>query len=192
MRISQASHNLMRQTILVLDTLHPQHGSSSSGHRYIDRDREASHLQLMKYYFFDINSTYNEDLFRRCYRITRKNATGKWGASPHQKMTPVMRMLAYCIPTDAADEYSRLGEKVERPNDPIDESNDESDPDDRLRRAVSRYDGVEETASSQSVLTLEEMFAHQDLIWSSTIHARLKHDPMEHVWNLFGETNNNL
>ncbi|KAK1578022.1 hypothetical protein Q3G72_026942 [Acer saccharum] len=225
MRISQASHNLMRQTIMVLDTLHPQHGGLSSGRRYIDQDREADHLQLMKDYFFDTNSTYNEDLFRRFYRMRRslftkslndvtnfdtyfmrrKNATGKWGASPHQKMTLVMRMLTYGILVDAADEYSRyeysrLGKSTiiesfqhfiraipqiygatylrsptkddltrllckasqkgfpddERPDDPIDESDDESDHEDRFRRAVSCYDGVEETPSSQSVLTLEE------------------------------------
>ncbi|KAK4847581.1 hypothetical protein QYF36_003554 [Acer negundo] len=44
------------------------------------------------------------------YFMHRKNATRKLGASPHQKMTLVMRMLAYGIPADAADEYSRLGE----------------------------------------------------------------------------------
>ncbi|KAK3225068.1 hypothetical protein Dsin_004930 [Dipteronia sinensis] len=32
--------------------------------------------------------------------------------APHQKMTLVMRMLAYGIPADAADEYSRLGEST--------------------------------------------------------------------------------
>ncbi|KAK0599542.1 hypothetical protein LWI29_006178 [Acer saccharum] len=149
-----------------------------------------------------------------------KNVIGKWGASPHQKMTPAMRMLVYGIMADAIDEYSRLGESTinesfqhfiraipqiygatylrlpmkddltrllrkasqrefpedERPDDPIDESDDESDPEDRLWRAVSHYDGVEETPSSQSVLTLEERFACHHLIRSSTIHARLKHD----------------
>ncbi|KAK1581621.1 hypothetical protein Q3G72_007508 [Acer saccharum] len=179
---------------------------------------------------------YNEDLFRRRYRMRRslfakfltdvtnfdpyfmrrKNVIGKWGASPHQKMTPAMRMLVYGIMADAIDEYSRLGESTinesfqhfiraipqiygatylrlpmkddltrllqdERPDDPIDESDDGSDPEDRLWRAVSHYDGVEETPSSQSVLTLEERFACHHLIRSSTIHARLKHDLMEHV-----------
>ncbi|KAK4847375.1 hypothetical protein QYF36_001153 [Acer negundo] len=198
-RISQTSHNLIRQRVMVLDTLHPQHGGSSFGRRYIDQDREAGHLQLMKDYFSDTSSTYNEDLFRRRYRMRRslftkilndvtnfdtyfmrrKNATRKWGALSHQKMTPVMMMLIYGIPANATNEYSRLD--YEGPDDPINESDDESDPEDRLRRAVSRYDGVEETPSSQSAFTLEEKFARQHLIWSSTIHARLKHDLIKHI-----------
>jgi hypothetical protein len=59
-------------------------------------------------------SLFNE-IVKTCEAKTRyfkrkRNAAGLLGFSAHQKISAVMRVLAYGIPADYADEYLRIGE----------------------------------------------------------------------------------
>ncbi|XP_075504569.1 protein ANTAGONIST OF LIKE HETEROCHROMATIN PROTEIN 1-like [Primulina tabacum] len=82
--------------------------------------------------YFAENPRYNEVMFRRRFRMSRglflrivdavKNhdrfftqridGLGRLGLSTNQKITAAMRMLAYCTPADAADEYIKIGEST--------------------------------------------------------------------------------
>ena len=111
-------------------------GSSSSNRqkkprRYIERGREEGHRKLFDDYFSE-NPTYNEELFRRRFRMRRnlflrivdgvtthdpyfqnkQDATGRQGLSSLQKCTAAIRMLAYGVAADAVDEYIRIGEST--------------------------------------------------------------------------------
>jgi hypothetical protein len=44
------------------------------------------------------------------YFTAQRNATGLLGFSPYQKISAAMRVIAYGIPADYADEYLRVGE----------------------------------------------------------------------------------
>ncbi|XP_056685446.1 uncharacterized protein [Spinacia oleracea] len=96
--------------------------------RYIDRDREAANTRLMNDYFVD-RPLYPEYVFRRRFRMRkhiflrvveavtakqheyfqqRPDATGKLGATPIQKCTAALRMLAYGFVADSVDEYIKI------------------------------------------------------------------------------------
>ncbi|XP_059669153.1 uncharacterized protein LOC132314295 [Cornus florida] len=99
--------------------------------RYIHRDREGSHRQLMKDYF-DENCTYPPEYFHRRFRMRRelflrilndvkayddyfiqkRDATGRLGLSSIQKMTTAICILAYGCAADHCDEYIKIGENT--------------------------------------------------------------------------------
>ncbi|XP_059663804.1 uncharacterized protein LOC132309518 [Cornus florida] len=99
--------------------------------RYIHRDREGSHRQLMKDYF-DENCTYLPEYFHRRFRMRRelflcilndvkayddyfiqkRDATGRLGLSSIQKMTTTIRILTYGCAADHCDEYIKIGEST--------------------------------------------------------------------------------
>ena len=107
------------------------HGGSVPGHIFVNRDREAADHRLFNDYFAD-NPLYNEDQFRRRYRMRRslflrivdavkdhdqyfqqrRDHAGRLGLSSNQKVTAVFRILAYGFPADAADEYVKIGEST--------------------------------------------------------------------------------
>jgi hypothetical protein len=82
--------------------------------------------------YFGPNPVYNEDLFRRRFRmrkslflrimesvvnknpyfVQKPNCTGKLGLSPYQKVTAALQQLAYGIIADLTDEYLRIGEST--------------------------------------------------------------------------------
>jgi hypothetical protein len=104
-------------------------GGSKVGRLCIPRNRKLGNDLLMRDYFAEV-PTYPPHLFRRRYRMRRslfnkivrtcetntryfkrkRNAAGLLGFSAHQKISAVMRILAYGIPADYADEYLRIGE----------------------------------------------------------------------------------
>jgi len=98
----------------------------------LDRDRVAVHAQLWREYFHPTNPLFKEHLFRRRFRMSRKvflrikhgvktyddyfqlkrDATGKLGFTSYQKCTAAVRMLAYGVAGDLANEYLRMGEST--------------------------------------------------------------------------------
>jgi hypothetical protein len=54
------------------------------------------------------------------YFIARRNAAGLLGFSPYQKISAAMRVIAYGIPTDYADEffYDNVGSSVKPTRNP--------------------------------------------------------------------------
>ncbi|KAL3618490.1 hypothetical protein CASFOL_037572 [Castilleja foliolosa] len=108
-----------------------QHGGSVPGHIFINRGREEAHQRLLADYFTN-NLAYNEDMFRRRYRMSRSlflrivdavkdhdnyfqqrtDRADRLGLSPLQKITAVFRMLAYGAPADSMDEYIKIGEST--------------------------------------------------------------------------------
>ncbi|PLW18982.1 hypothetical protein PCANC_11823 [Puccinia coronata f. sp. avenae] len=50
------------------------------------------------------------------YFLRKPNCTGKIGLSPEQKITAVLRQLAYAVPYDSTDKYCPLGETTARQN----------------------------------------------------------------------------
>ncbi|WZZ08093.1 hypothetical protein YC2023_094014 [Brassica napus] len=98
---------------------------------YVERNREGEHVRLWNDYFSE-DCTFAAHLFRRRFRMNkelflrivhglsewfpffqqRRDATGRFGLSPLQKCTAVIRMLAYGSAADAVDEYLRLGEST--------------------------------------------------------------------------------
>ncbi|XP_062198783.1 uncharacterized protein LOC133901424 [Phragmites australis] len=101
---------------------------SMPGHAVIDRQHREGAARLYNDYFAD-NPVYGDILFRRRFRMSRRlflriaatveehdtwfrqrrDATGKLGLSPLQKMTAAIRQLAYGVSSDAVDEYVRIG-----------------------------------------------------------------------------------
>ncbi|XP_052181945.1 uncharacterized protein LOC127794738 [Diospyros lotus] len=79
------------------------HGGSVLNHRIINRNRAEGHERLYRDYFAD-SPTYPSQLFCRRFRVL--------GLSLLQKMTAILRMLAYGSPADAVDEYVRIGEST--------------------------------------------------------------------------------
>ncbi|KAK9137520.1 hypothetical protein Sjap_008114 [Stephania japonica] len=104
---------------------------SVPGHAMINRNRENVDRNLFDDYFAE-NPRYNEDMFRRRYRMSRnlflrivdavksrdnyfqqgRDGVGKLGLSTLQKVTAAFRMLAYGLPADAIDEYLKIGEST--------------------------------------------------------------------------------
>ncbi|KAF8397700.1 hypothetical protein HHK36_016622 [Tetracentron sinense] len=101
------------------------------GRRYIKRDREGSHRQIWRYYFFE-NCTYPIDYFHRRYRMRRelfllilkdveaydeyfvqmKDCCNHLGCSSIQKMTVAVCILAYRLSANHYDEYLRISEST--------------------------------------------------------------------------------
>ena len=102
---------------------------SAVGRLCIPRNRHLGNKMLMQDYFLE-NPTYPAHLFRRRYRMRRslfvkiveaceancryftqrRNAAGLKGFSAYQKISATMRVIAYGVPADYADEYLRIGE----------------------------------------------------------------------------------
>ncbi|XP_059639643.1 uncharacterized protein LOC132282019 [Cornus florida] len=99
--------------------------------RYIHRDREESHYQLMKDYFNE-NYTYPPGVLLQAiqdatrtflrilndvkayddYFVQKKDTTSRLGLSSIQKMTTVVCILAYGCAADHCDEYIKIGEST--------------------------------------------------------------------------------
>ena len=102
---------------------------SKAGRLCIPRNRFYDNQLLMRDYFAE-NPTYPAHIFQRRYRMRRslfvkivrdceancryftrrRNVAGLLGFSAHQKISAAMRVIAYGIPADYADEYLRIGE----------------------------------------------------------------------------------
>ena len=100
---------------------------------YVERDRESANDRLLNDYFVD-RPLYPEFMFRRRFRMRRTvflrlvnqlaatdpyfqqrpDAIGRLGASPLQKCTAAIRMLAYGTSADAVDEYLKIAESTTR------------------------------------------------------------------------------
>jgi hypothetical protein len=111
-----------------------KHGGSRKGRSAnIDRDFEAGYEQLNKDYFSQTpRPRYNDYQFRRRFRMHRslflkivedvtefddyfvqkRDALGKPGLYPIQKITSAIRILAYGGAGDANDEYLRIAEST--------------------------------------------------------------------------------
>jgi len=103
----------------------------SGSRKYINRNREGAHAQLMADYF-DENPLYSDTMFRRRFRMRRHvflrivntlgvwssyfaqrvDCTGRLGLSPLQKCTAAIRMLAYGIAVDMLDEYLKVAKST--------------------------------------------------------------------------------
>lgn len=125
------ANNLAMVEVLSNQNMSNVHGGSVHGHRVIHRDREGSAQRLFNDYFSE-NPTYNEELFRRRFRMSRSlflriveavknhdgyfeqrsDAVGRLGLSTLQKVTAAFRVLAYAMPADAVDEYINIGEST--------------------------------------------------------------------------------
>nr|XP_029732097.1 uncharacterized protein LOC115268186 [Aedes albopictus] len=98
----------------------------------INRFSDEGDVRLFKDYFAEV-PVYNKKQFRRRFRMSknlflrivkalernqyfvqRPDATGKMGLSSIQKCTAALRQLAYGSPSDAIDEYVRMGESTAR------------------------------------------------------------------------------
>ena len=97
--------------------------------QYRYRDRVSGHYRLLNDYFVE-NPVNDETLFHKrfClsrplflrilhtlqqhdhYFMQRRNAANTVGLSGEQKMTAVLRMLAYGMFVDSLDEYARIGQ----------------------------------------------------------------------------------
>ncbi|KAK2643253.1 hypothetical protein Ddye_025016 [Dipteronia dyeriana] len=106
-------------------------GGSIPGHILINRDWESADRRLFYDYFVE-NPRYNDQMFRTRFRmdrslflrivekveahdnnfIQRRDSMGRLGLSALQKITVVFRMLAYCCPADATDEYIKIVEST--------------------------------------------------------------------------------
>lgn len=103
----------------------------SGTRRYIRRNREEAHKQLVADYFTEIPN-YTDAMFRRRFRMRRSvflrivSALSEWspfftqwvyctsrkGLSPLQKCTAAIRMMAYGTPADELDDYLKIGEST--------------------------------------------------------------------------------
>ncbi|XP_028055730.1 uncharacterized protein LOC114259902 [Camellia sinensis] len=123
-----------QQKIQTLSLNQPtRHVGSTSGRRYIICERVEGNEQIYIDYFED-NPVYSEEYFRRCFRMRRslfvsilhdiqevntyfiqtRDATGAPGLSGVQNMIVALWILHYGVPTDAVDEYIRIGENIAR------------------------------------------------------------------------------
>ena len=106
-------------------------GGSIHGHGVINRDRESADHRLFYDYFAE-SPRYNDQMFRRRFRMSRnlflrivnkvetrdnyfvqrRDSVGRLGLSTLQKITAVFQMLSYGLPADATDEYIKIGEST--------------------------------------------------------------------------------
>ncbi|XP_055541663.1 uncharacterized protein LOC129727652 [Wyeomyia smithii] len=110
-----------------------KHGVRARRRPNSDRLRQEGAERLMTDHFSE-NPTYNEEQFRRRFRmnrglftrivkdveaandyfVLRPDATGKLGLTGLQKCTAAKRQLAYGCPADSVDEYTRMSESTAR------------------------------------------------------------------------------
>lgn len=99
--------------------------------RYVPRNREAAHDDLVANYF-SANPVYTDEMFRRRFRMRkplflrivdalrnwspyfthRVDAIGRDGISPLQKCTAAIRMLGYGTPADLLDEVLKIAQST--------------------------------------------------------------------------------
>lgn len=124
-------HNLLeRITVKIQDKIKSQQAGTShrGSRRYIKRNREEGHQQLVVDYFSE-DPTYTDKQFRTRYRMRRPlflrivHALGEWstyfterrdafnrqGLSPLQKCTAAIGILACGSPSGAIDNYVQIG-----------------------------------------------------------------------------------
>ncbi|KAM3365542.1 hypothetical protein ACQJBY_015327 [Aegilops geniculata] len=124
-------HNLLEQiNVKIQAKIKPQQaGASRRGSRkYIVRNREEGHEQLVADYFAE-HPTYTDEQFRTRYRMRRPlflrivRALGEWspyfterrdglnrqGLTPLQKCTVAIRILALGSPSGVTDKYVEIG-----------------------------------------------------------------------------------
>lgn len=129
MRQRISSNNLLIQHLRDQQSRQAARRGSIPGHIVINRDREGAHARLYNDYFAD-NPLYNEAMFRRKFRMSRsllvrivdavkehddyfvqrRDATGRTGLSPLQKVTSAIHVLTRGLLPDANDEYVKLSE----------------------------------------------------------------------------------
>ncbi|XP_065879456.1 uncharacterized protein [Euphorbia lathyris] len=113
------------------DQIETSHVGSVEGHRVVNRNREESHQNMYDDYFTS-NPCFDANTFRRRFKMSRTlfqriidavtahnvyfqqrtDAVGRVGLSSIQKVIAAMRILAYGIPADAADEYCKIAESA--------------------------------------------------------------------------------
>ncbi|XP_062224600.1 uncharacterized protein LOC133923188 [Phragmites australis] len=132
-----SSHSSDKEELLLLLAIEEEQAAAAGrsrqcgsvlGHTVIDHRHREGAARLYNDYFTD-NPVYVDVLFRRRFRMTRRlfmriaaaveqhdawfrqsrDATGKLGLGPLQKMTAAIRQLAYGVSSDAVDEYVRIG-----------------------------------------------------------------------------------
>ncbi|XP_021726209.1 uncharacterized protein LOC110693396 [Chenopodium quinoa] len=134
MNFINESQRLVAMQNSVLNSLQPEKQKRPRERRVtVPRNREAAHDNLVADYFSN-QPVYNDTVFRRRFcmrrplflRIVdtlsasnryfqqRPDATMRLGASPLQKCTAAIRMLAYGCSADQVDEYLKLGESTAR------------------------------------------------------------------------------
>ncbi|XP_068341598.1 uncharacterized protein [Pyrus communis] len=108
-----------------------QWGGSIVGCFYKPRNRVMTHANMMNNYF-NPNSVYTEDDFRRRFRMRphvfkrllhdvhqvnpyfqqKLNRAGRPSFSPYQKVTVALRMMTYASPADSMDETYGMSEST--------------------------------------------------------------------------------
>ncbi|KAK4480133.1 hypothetical protein RD792_013190 [Penstemon davidsonii] len=86
----------------------PVHGGSVPGRKFLNRNHQARHIQLMNDYFVE-RPLYSSETFRRRFRMKRPLFLR---FSPILKVTIAMRSLAYAFSHDTNDENFRVAEST--------------------------------------------------------------------------------
>ncbi|XP_070660518.1 uncharacterized protein [Malus domestica] len=109
----------------------PQWGGSIAGRSYKPRNRAMTHANMMNNYF-NLNSVYTEEDFRRRFRMRchvferllhdvqqvnpyfgqKQDRASCPSFSPHQKVTVALRMMAYSSPANSMDETHGMSEST--------------------------------------------------------------------------------
>ncbi|XP_073271491.1 uncharacterized protein [Primulina huaijiensis] len=125
------TRNMMMHTYINQQLNEGTRRGSIPCHVVIRRDREIADRNLFNDYFSE-NPRFHEGLFRRRFRMSRNlflhiidavknhdsdfiqqsDGLGRLGLSTNQKTTAAIRLLAYALPADAADEYIKIGEST--------------------------------------------------------------------------------
>ena len=125
------NNNMIAEICSIQLNNQPTRRGSVPGHVVINHDREAADSNLFNDYFSE-NPRYNENLFRRRYRMSRPlflrvveavrshdsffhqrcDGLGRLGLSTLQKVIAVFRMLAYGLLADATNEYVKIGQST--------------------------------------------------------------------------------
>jgi hypothetical protein len=113
-------------------TSRPVYRGLVKGHKpTVKRNHEKGHYQLYCDYFHPTNPIFDAQIFRRCYRMSRKllmilngvrahddyfttrpDATGKLAFTSYQKCFAAIHMLAYGVAGDLIDKYLRMSEST--------------------------------------------------------------------------------
>ncbi|XP_021829062.1 uncharacterized protein LOC110769406 [Prunus avium] len=108
-----------------------RHGSQVGRRKNVDRHRHSRGKNLLEDYFIPTSLYSNVDFRRRfrvqphvfnkimhdicnhdAYSVQKCDATGVLGLLPKQKLTAVIRMLAYGASADQVDEVARMGKST--------------------------------------------------------------------------------